>query len=200
MGKHRRGSARVKGGEEGREKGVERRSRLGCRRYLLSPRNGWGIDGQTDGEMKQKDWRQTQRGSKRQQETHQQKMWPAAQAADRVRDAVRPGGRQGQRPRATWEDTGVEGRKRPRGDILSPFSPQGSRGDTGGMQEGIEVAEAETQEGEWTPAPPTHLPPGWDRDHRPSGGLVAEGSEVRGRVGVPGPGFGGPPLTVQPLG
>ena len=72
MGKYRRGSAEAKGGEEGREKGVERCSRLGCRRYLLSPRNGWGIDRQTDGEMRQtKRHSEGARGSK--QETHKQK-------------------------------------------------------------------------------------------------------------------------------
>lgn len=131
-----------------------------------------------------------------------EKMWPTAQAADRVRDAVRPRGRQGQRPRATQEDTGVEGRKRPKREILSLFSPQGSRGDTGGMQEGIEeVAEAKRPRRGSGPQPlPPTCPLGGTETTAPRGGLVAEGSKVRGRAGVLGPGFGGSPLTVQPLG
>lgn len=182
MGKHRRGSAEAKGGEEGREKGVERRSRLGCRRYLLSPRNGWGIDGQTDGEMRQ---RKTQRGSKRQQtrDPQTEKMWPAAQAADTgVGDAVRPGGRQGRRPRATWEDTGVESSKRPKGKRSFLFSlPRGpgeTRWDAGGDRGG---RGKEIQEGEWTPAPPTHLPPGWGRDHCPAGRPGGRGVKGEGQ-------------------
>lgn len=83
-----------------------------------------------------------------------------------------------------------------------PFSPQGSRGDTGGMQEGIEeVTEAKRPRRGSGPQPlPPTCPLGGTETTAPRGGLVAEGSKVRGRAGVLGPGFGGSPLTVQPLG
>jgi len=83
-------------------------------------------------------------------------MWPAAQAADTgVGDAVRPGGRQGRRPRATWEDTRVERSKRPKGE-RSSFLSSGVQGRHGGMQEGIEVAEAKRSRRGSGPQP---LPP-----------------------------------------
>lgn len=69
------------------------------------------------------------------------------------------------------------------------------------MQEGIEVAEAKrSRRGSGPqPLPPTCLLGGAETT-APWGGLVAEGSKVRGRAGVLSPGFRGPPLTVQPLG
>lgn len=129
--------------------------------------------------------RKTQQGSKRQQtrDPQTEKMWPAAQAADiGVGDAVRPGGRQGLRPRATWEDTGVESSKRPKGKRSFLFSlPRGpgeTRWDAGGDRGG---RGKEIQEGEWTPAPPTHLPPGWGRDHCPAGRPGGRGVKGEGQ-------------------
>lgn len=118
MGKHRRGSARAKGGGKGERCGET--FALGLQELFIKPQK-WVGNRRADR------WRdETERletDTAREQEAARdpptEKMWPAAQAADRVRDAVRPGGRQGQRPRATREDTGVEGRKCPKREILS---------------------------------------------------------------------------------
>ena len=119
-------------------------------------------------------------------------MWPAAQSADTgVGDAVRPGRRQGQRPRATWEDTRVE-KQVPQGkEILSLFSPQGSRGDTVGCRRESRWQRQRDPGGRVDPSP-SHPPASWVGQRPPpqGGGLVAEGSKVRGRAGVLNPGFG----------
>lgn len=60
------------------------------------------------------------------------------------------------------------------------------------MQEGIEVAETRIKR-EWTPAPPTHLPPGWGRDHCPAGRPGGREGQGEGRAGGPESRFQGAP-------